>query len=236
MIEPLTDDPDVKAGLRELVAGAARLRGAAWPRFLEYEEQFGRLWHRLVGEPASCRASPRPRSRWRRSGAAWPCCSAAWAAIPALELVAGSAPPRPATACACVQRLGMSEERLLRAERTAELVLLPPVLDCLPDARSSTATSMSGWWPSSPTPSPAGRGRPTRCRPTSPACARRPSARSARAARVRRACAARPRAPGRRAPASCGRRAACRRPEAAVEALVRASSAAPQPRSRVAGR
>ena len=80
-----------------------------------------------------CPGSPTPRSRWRTSGASLAVLFRAMGGDPGLELVAGSERTSHHR-LRLVQRLGMSEERLLPAERTAELVLLPPVLDCLPTA------------------------------------------------------------------------------------------------------
>ena len=48
MIEPLTDDADVKQGLLERRRAHARLR-ARMASFLEPEEFVGGIWHRLVG-------------------------------------------------------------------------------------------------------------------------------------------------------------------------------------------
>ena len=99
--------------------------------FLEYEEQFGRLWDRLVGGRASlprfADAAVALEDERRRLAVLF----RAMGGDHGLELVAGSE----TTAhhrLNFAQRLGMSEERLLAAERTSELVLLPPVLDCLP--------------------------------------------------------------------------------------------------------
>ncbi|MFO1075690.1 MAG: protein norD, partial [Geminicoccaceae bacterium] len=98
---------------------------------LEYEEQFGRLWHRLVGERASLphfpEAAVRLEDERRRLGVLF----RGIGGDPGLELVAG-APAGSPHRLRLLQRLGMAEERLVAAERTAELVILPPLLDCLP--------------------------------------------------------------------------------------------------------
>jgi nitric oxide reductase NorD protein len=99
--------------------------------FLEYEEQFGRFWHRLVGHqtsyPRFLEAAVSLEDERRRLAVLF----RGLGGDPALELAAGSA--RTSThRLRLRQKLGMSEERLARAERTGELVLLPPVLDGLP--------------------------------------------------------------------------------------------------------
>ena len=100
---------------------------------LELEEQFGRFWHRLVGGRASWPRFPAAavslESERRRLAVLF----RAMGGDPGLELAAG-APRTRRHRLRPVQRLGTGEERLLTAERTAELVLLPPVLDCLPEA------------------------------------------------------------------------------------------------------
>jgi nitric oxide reductase NorD protein len=100
---------------------------------LEVEEQFGRLWHRVVGDRTSWPRFPAaavPLEAERRRLAVL---FRAMGGDPGLELAAGT-PRTRRHRLRLVQRLGMSEERLLTAERTAELVLLPPTLDCLPEA------------------------------------------------------------------------------------------------------
>jgi nitric oxide reductase NorD protein len=101
---------------------------------LEYEEKVGRLWHRLIGEPASWPSFP-------AAGIELEGCRNALAVFfrgvggePGLELAAAGG-RRSGHRLGLWQRLGMVEERLLRAERTDELVLLPPKLDLLPEPR-----------------------------------------------------------------------------------------------------
>ena len=98
--------------------------------FLEYEEQFGRLWDRLVGGRASLPRFPEAAVRLDDERRRLAVMFRGFGGDHGLELVAGGA----ATSChrlRLVQKLGMAEERLTGAERTAQLVLLPPVLDCL---------------------------------------------------------------------------------------------------------
>ena len=99
--------------------------------FLEYEEQFGRLWHRLVGGRASLPRFPEAAVRLEDERRRLAVLFRGLGGDHGLELVAGSASGS-RHRLRLTQRLGMAEERLLRAERTAELVLLPAVLDCLP--------------------------------------------------------------------------------------------------------
>jgi len=99
--------------------------------FLEYEEQFGRLWHRLIGGRASLPRFPEAAVRLEDERRRLVVLFRGLGGDHGLELVAGSASGS-RHRLRLVQRLGMAEERLVRAERTAELVLLPAVLDCLP--------------------------------------------------------------------------------------------------------
>ncbi len=101
--------------------------------FLEYEEQFGRLWHRLIGTRASLPRFPEAAVRLEDERKRLAVLFRGLGGDPGLELVAGG----PATSrhrLRLAQRLGMADERLARAERTGQLVLLPPVLDFLPTA------------------------------------------------------------------------------------------------------
>ncbi|MFO1163444.1 MAG: VWA domain-containing protein [Reyranellaceae bacterium] len=99
--------------------------------FLEYEEQVGRLWHRLVGNRATLPRFPEAAIRLdgerRRLGVLF----RGLGGDAGLELVAGTAAAS-THRLRLMRRLGMAGERLDTAERTAELVLLPDVLDCLP--------------------------------------------------------------------------------------------------------
>ena len=99
--------------------------------FLEYEEQFGRLWHRLVGGRASLPRFPEAAVRLEDERRRLAVLFRGLGGDHGLELVAGSISSS-RHRLRLSQRLGMAEERLQRAERTAELVLLPVVLDCLP--------------------------------------------------------------------------------------------------------
>ena len=101
--------------------------------FLEYEEQFGRLWDRMVGGRASLPRFPDAAVALADERRRLAVLFRAMGGDQGLELVAGSETTSHHR-LRLAQRLGMSEERLLLAERTAELVLLPPVLDCLPTA------------------------------------------------------------------------------------------------------
>ncbi|MFO1046674.1 MAG: hypothetical protein U1E52_02045 [Geminicoccaceae bacterium] len=98
---------------------------------LEYEEQFGRLWHRLVGERASLphfpEAAVRLEDERRRLGVLF----RGIGGDPGLELVAG-APAGSSHRLRLLQRLGMAEERRWPPGGRPELVILPPLLDCLP--------------------------------------------------------------------------------------------------------
>ena len=167
--------------------------------FLEYEEQFGRLWHRLVGERASLPALP--RGRGGAGGRAAP----AGRPVPRHGRRSGARARRRqrrrarAIACACAQRLGMSEERLLpgRAHRRAGAAAARARL---PARRATLNRDLYVWLVAFLAGAePLGAGQPTRCSATSPACARRPSAPHAvlhAFPGLRRA----PRAPGRGAP------------------------------------
>ncbi|MEK0085115.1 nitric oxide reductase activation protein NorD [Benzoatithermus flavus] len=101
--------------------------------FLEFEEQFGRLWHRLVGDRTSHPRFPDAAVALEGERARLAVLFRGLGGDPALEVAAGSARTS-GHRLSLRQRLGMDEERLARAERTSELVLLPPVLDCLPTA------------------------------------------------------------------------------------------------------
>lgn len=101
--------------------------------FLEYEEQFGRLWHRLVGDQGSYPRFPEAAVRLDEVRGQLAVLFRGLGGDPALEVAAGTARTS-GHRLSWRQRVGMVEERLGRAERTAELVLLPTVLDCLPSA------------------------------------------------------------------------------------------------------
>jgi nitric oxide reductase NorD protein len=101
--------------------------------FLEYEEQFGRLWDRLVGGRASLPRFPEAAVRLEDERRRLAVLFRGMGGDHGLELVAASAVAS-GHRLRLAQRLGMAEERLVRAERTARLVLLPPVLDCLPSS------------------------------------------------------------------------------------------------------
>lgn len=101
--------------------------------FLEYEEQFGRLWHRLVGDRASHPRFPDAAVALEGERLRLAVLFRGLGGDPALEVAAGNARAS-GHRLRLLQRVGMEEERLARAERTGELVLLPPVLDVLPTA------------------------------------------------------------------------------------------------------
>lgn len=101
--------------------------------FLEYEEQFGRLWDRLVGGRPSWPRFPHAAVALEPERRRLAVLFRGMGGDPGLDLVAGTAGLSDHR-LRLRQKLGMSEERLPRTERTAELVLLPPVLDFLPTA------------------------------------------------------------------------------------------------------
>ena len=100
--------------------------------FLEYEEKVGRLWHRLVGEPASWPSFPAAAVELGGLKDALAVFFRGAGGAPGLEL-APAGGRRAGHRLRWRQRLGMVEERMVRAERTDELVLLPPRLDLLPE-------------------------------------------------------------------------------------------------------
>lgn len=100
--------------------------------FLEYEEKVGRLWHRLIGEPASWPSFPTAAVELEGIRGALAVFFRGAGGEPGLELATGSA-RRGGHRLRLWQRLGMMEERMVRAERTEELVLLPPRIDLLPE-------------------------------------------------------------------------------------------------------
>ena len=100
--------------------------------FLEYEEKVGRLWHRLIGEQVTWPAFPEAAVELAPLKASLAVFFRGTGGEPGLELAPAS--PRGAGhRLRLRQRLGMLEERVTRAERTDELVLLPPRLDFLPE-------------------------------------------------------------------------------------------------------
>jgi nitric oxide reductase NorD protein len=101
--------------------------------FLEYEEKVGRLWHRLIGEPSSWPSFPEAAVELEGMRNALAVFFRGVGGEPGLELVAAGG-RRSGHRLRLRQRLGMVEERVVRAERTDELVLLPPRLDLLPAA------------------------------------------------------------------------------------------------------
>lgn len=100
--------------------------------FLEYEEKVGRLWHRLIGERATWPAFPEAAVELAPLKASLAVFFRGTGGEPGLELAPASARGA-GHRLRLRQRLGMLEERLTRAERTDELVLLPPRLDLLPE-------------------------------------------------------------------------------------------------------
>ena len=91
--------------------------------FLEYEEQFGRFWHRLVGDQTSYPRFPDAAVSLEVERRRLAVLFRGLGGDPALELAAGTARTSNHR-LRLRQKLGMSEERLARAERTGELVLL----------------------------------------------------------------------------------------------------------------
>ena len=140
---------------------------------LEVEEQFGRLWHRLVGDRASWPRFPEAAVTLEAERRRLAVLFRAMGGDPGLELAAGT-PRTRRHRLRLVQRLGMGEERLLTAERTAELVLLPPVLDCLPEAGAQPrALRLARRLPGRGAGRARRRAAATRSGATSPSCARR---------------------------------------------------------------
>jgi nitric oxide reductase NorD protein len=100
--------------------------------FLEYEEKVGRLWHRLIGEQVTWPAFPEAAVELAPLKASLAVFFRGTGGEPGLEL-APTSPRGAGHRLRLRQRLGMLEERVTRAERTDELVLLPPRLDFLPE-------------------------------------------------------------------------------------------------------
>jgi nitric oxide reductase NorD protein len=100
--------------------------------FLEYEEKVGRLWHRLIGEPASWPRFPAAQVELEGARGALAVFFRGAGGEPGLELAAAGG-RRSGHRLRPWQRLAMVEERVAGAERTDELVLLPPSLDLLPE-------------------------------------------------------------------------------------------------------
>ncbi|MCB1882914.1 MAG: VWA domain-containing protein [Geminicoccaceae bacterium] len=100
--------------------------------FLEYEENVGRLWHRLAGDRASYLAFPDAAVRLDDERRRLAVFFRGLGGDPGLAFGGSSARARNHR-LKVLQRLGLAEERLSPAVRTGELVLLPPVLACLPE-------------------------------------------------------------------------------------------------------
>ncbi|MGI9417630.1 MAG: nitric oxide reductase activation protein NorD [Geminicoccaceae bacterium] len=101
--------------------------------FLEYEEKVGRFWHRLVGEVASIPRFEEHAIGFERIEGSLPVFFRALGGDPGLELVASTAHDSDHR-LSFRQRIGMERERLDRAERHEERILLPPTIACYPDA------------------------------------------------------------------------------------------------------
>lgn len=99
---------------------------------LELEEQAGRLWHRLLGQRPSWPTFPAAAVELEPLKASLAVFFRGAGGAPGLELAAGAARGS-GHRLRLRQRLAMDEERLVRAERTDELVLLPARLDLLPE-------------------------------------------------------------------------------------------------------
>ena len=100
--------------------------------FLEYEEKFGRFWHRLVGEVASTPRFEEHVVGFDQVKASLPIFFRALGGDPGLELVAGTARDS-RHRLSFRQRIGMERERLEGAERHEERILLPPSTACFPN-------------------------------------------------------------------------------------------------------
>ena len=100
--------------------------------FLEYEEKFGRFWHRLVGEVSSTPRFEEHVVGFDQVKGSLPIFFRALGGDPGLELAAGTARDS-RHRLSFRQRIGMERERLEGAERHDERILLPPAIACFPD-------------------------------------------------------------------------------------------------------
>ncbi len=107
--------------------------------FLEYEEKVGRFWHRLVGEAASYPWFEQHAIDFDQVKNSLPVFFRALGGDPGLEIVAGTARDSDHR-LSFRQRIGMERERLERAERHDERVLLPPTIACFPDTNLNRKT------------------------------------------------------------------------------------------------
>ena len=100
--------------------------------FLEYEEKFGRFWHRLVGEAASSPRFDDAAVRFDEIKGSLPVFFRALCGDVGLELAANTARDSDHR-LTWRQRLGMERERLDRAERHETRILLPEAIACFPE-------------------------------------------------------------------------------------------------------
>ena len=99
---------------------------------LELEEQVGRAWHRLAGQPASFARYPEAAVELASVRGALAVFFRALGGDRALRIVE-SCPSRSGHRLSWRQRLAISEERLPVTKRDAEALRLPARLDCFPD-------------------------------------------------------------------------------------------------------
>lgn len=100
--------------------------------FLEYEEQFGRLWHRLVGERTSWPRFPEAGVDHAELRAALPVFFRGIGGPAGIEVVAGGA-ARSAHRLRLRQRLGMTDETVPTARLGPERLLLPERIELFAD-------------------------------------------------------------------------------------------------------
>ncbi len=100
--------------------------------FLEYEEKVGRFWHRLVGDAASYPRFEDCTVSFEQVKGSLPIFFRALGGDPGLDLIANT-PRHSNHRLSWRQRIGMEQERLDRAERHDERILLPPDIASFPD-------------------------------------------------------------------------------------------------------
>jgi nitric oxide reductase NorD protein len=99
--------------------------------FLEPEEQLGRYWHSLVHRAESYSHYPDAAVSLDSLRSALAIYFRGVGGMPELEIAAGM-PQTSAHRLRLRQRLGLVQERLETAQRDAERILLPPLIDCFP--------------------------------------------------------------------------------------------------------
>ena len=134
VIEPLTDDPDVRQALRRVAEIGDLGLGLAW--CFEPEETVGRLWHRLVGERDDLSAaSGKPRCGWRKCRRRLAVVFRALGGDQGRGACSRRARTSPSPPRACGSGSALVERAAARPLRsTARSLQLPPVLDCFPDS------------------------------------------------------------------------------------------------------